>query len=298
MRIVIRQISGLGNQLFQYAAGRYYASRYGASLEVAKDPDVKATSHGYPRPFLLSHFSVTTPVRELTFYDRVMLSARPASNVARKVLGVDLFKESISQRYHFLPDLPIKPGAKTLYLFGYWQTYPMVQAVAHELRSELRFKEPPQGRNLEMLALIQRTADPVSLHVRRGDYTLAAEGNIALPFDYYLRAISHLKDRLVDPTFFIFSDDIPFVREHLPAGTRAVFVDHNDSFSAHEDLRLMSSCKHHILANSSFSWWGAWLNPSTEKIIVAPKHWLLQKNSFFSELTPAHWTLLATSRDL
>lgn len=75
-------------------------------------------------------------------------------------------------------------------------------------------------------------------------------------------------------------------------------MDHNDSFSAHEDLRLMSSCKHHILANSSFSWWGAWLNPSTEKIIVAPKHWLLQKNSFFSELTPAHWTLLATSRDL
>ena len=86
-----------------------------------------------------------------------------------------------------------------------------------------------------------------------------------------MNAVSTFKQPLRDPTFFVFSDNIPFVKEYLPRKVPMVFVDHNDDYSAHEDLRLMSSCHHHIIANSTFSWWGAWLNPRTDKMVIAPK---------------------------
>jgi hypothetical protein len=133
--------------------------------------------------------------------------------------------------------------------------------------------------------------NPVSLHVRRGDYTLAAEGKIALPLSYYASAIAYCQARLEDPTFFVFSDDMEFARANLPGNPRAVFVDHNDDASSHEDLRLMSACRHHIIANSSFSWWGAWLNPRADKIVYAPKYWLLNRDSYFPDLFPASWLL-------
>jgi hypothetical protein len=161
---------------------------------------------------------------------------------------------------------------------------------------ELSFKEPAQGKNLEVLKQIKQCKNPVSLHVRRGDYTLAAEGNIALSIDYYTSAISTFKERLVDPTFFVFSDDMAFVRQNLPHHVKAIFVDNNDATASHEDLRLMSACHHHIIANSSFSWWGAWLNPRPDKMVIAPKHWLLKADSYYPDLLPPSWTLAASHR--
>ena len=112
---------------------------------------------------------------------------------------------------------------------------------------------------------IERCKTPVSLHVRRGDATIPVEGKVVLQTEYYANAIALIKERFVDPTFFVFSDDIPFVKQNLSLDPRTVFVDHNDTLAAHEDLRLMSSCHHHIIANSTFSWWGAWLNPRPDK---------------------------------
>ena len=127
--------------------------------------------------------------------------------------------------------------------------------------------------------------------MRRGDCTVAATNRVDLPLEYYLNAISTIKERLGDPTFFVFSDDIPFVKEYLPQNLAMVFVDHNDDFSAHEDLRLMSSCHHHIIANSTFSWWGAWLNPRTDKMVIAPKHWYNTEDSYYPDLLPQTWLL-------
>ncbi len=120
---------------------------------------------------------------------------------------------------------------------------------------------------------------------------IPATGRAELPFEYYANAISRLRKRLVDPTFFIFSDDIRSVKEYLPRNIRAVFVDHNDDFSAHEDMRLMSSCRHHIIANSTFSWWGAWLNPRSDKVVIAPRQWDVTEKSFYPDLLPPSWTL-------
>src|ERR1700761_330059 len=127
MRIISRQISGLGNQLFQYAAGRYYAKRYGASLQMAIDPPHRAVSHGYPRPFLLSHFSIPVPLVPMSRMDRIFLSQRravqSAAAVWNRVQGIQVIREAIAQRYTFLEDLPVAAGIRTLYLAGYWQAH-------------------------------------------------------------------------------------------------------------------------------------------------------------------------------
>ena len=296
MQVVVRQISGLGNQLFQYAAGRYYAERHRAAMRLITNPERTAASYGYPRPFLLSQLRITAPVSELSFTDRLILSERPLLKVARPLLRTQVFTESVAQRYRFLPELPLRPRLRALYLVGYWQTYRMVRQIEEQLRAELAFKLPAQAETLRTLQQIRRTHYPVSLHVRRGDYTLAAEGHIALPMSYYSQAIAHFTAKLPHPTFFVFSDDIAFVKQTLPRAIDAVFVEHNDSMSSHDDLRLMAACRHHIIANSTFSWWGAWLNPSPEKTVVAPKHWLLREDSFYPDLLPPEWTLLDTAR--
>jgi Glycosyl transferase family 11 len=296
MQMVLRQKFGLGNQLFQYAAARYYSKRYGAELRIAIDSAWNAVSHGYPRPCLLSHFSIPVPMRERSFLDCVFLSDRPwlraASCPLKKAFHVQVFREEFERRYDFLPDLPLDPDVQTLFLVGFWQTSPLVEEIAYQLRIDLTFKEAAQGKNLDILERIRGSENPVSLHVRRGDYTLAAEGKIALPMGYYHHAISVFKERLVNPTFFVFSDDIPFAENNLPRDIKAIFVNHNDALAAHEDLRLMSSCRHHIIANSSFSWWGAWLNPLSHKSVIAPKHWHLTADSYYPNLLPSAWMLV------
>ncbi len=292
----MRQISGLGNQMFQYAAGRYYAKRYGAQMRVATNLERKAHSQGHPRPFLLANFSTTAPFREVTSWERLLCSEYPlfeaVSAVPKRVLGAQVIRETKSQRYRFVPDLPVERNTQLAYLVGYWQVYPIADAIAGEIRMEFTLREPPQGKNLEVLDRINRCNSPVSLHIRRGDYTSDFEGNVALPIDYYSRAIQFFQERLNQPVFFVFSDDMVFARKNLREDIHAIFVDHNDSFAAHEDLRLMSSCRHHIIANSTLSWWSAWLNPSMEKVVVAPKRWRVAGLSTYPDLLPPEWNLI------
>ncbi len=295
MKIVMRLFSGLGNQLFQYAAGCYYARRYSVQVELSVEEN--ATSHGYPRPFMLSHFSINAPFHPLNSFERFVLTHKPnletSSSALRSSLGIQVIAETSAQQYSFLPDLPIHRPIRTLYLVGYWQVHQMADELGDQLRSELTVREPARGKNLQVLEQIHHAANPVSLHIRRGDYLLDAEGNIALPIDYYDCAIRFFRDLFEDPTFFVFSDDIDFARKSFAGDASFVFVDHNDSFSAQEDLRLMSSCHDHIIANSSFSWWGAWLNPRRDKIVFAPKYWHLKSSSYYPNLLPPSWTIMA-----
>ena len=295
MQIVVREFGGLGNQLFQYAAARYYAKRYRAEVRIAADPAWNALSYGYPRPCMLQHFSITVPMEERSLCDRIMMTDKPwlkaASVPFKNAFRVQVFKEQREHRYSFLRDLPLQQGVKTLYIVGYWQSHLLVEEVADELRVEFTLKEPAQGKTLEVMEQIRRSRNPVSLHVRRGDSTLAVEGRVVLPMEYYSDAISAFTKRLVDPTFFVFSDDMPFVKDNLPRDIRMVFVEHNEPSAAHEDLRLMSSCHHHIIANSTFSWWGAWLNPRVDKMVVAPRHWYISADTHYRDLLPPDWML-------
>lgn len=301
MRVLGRQLSGLGNQLFQYAAGRYFADRYMGELTLIQEPVFGTLSHGiYKRPFLLSHFQLAASVRMKTRFDDLMLA--PSGVRARLVAPIKAMKhiavrhEVFQRRYEFMEDLAIPQSSQTLYLTGYWQAYQYADAIAPQLRQELLLREPATGSNQWMLEEIKSAPVSISLHVRRGDYTLAKEGNIALPLDYYRRAIELVRQRWENPSFFIFSDDIAFARENLPKDICTVFVEGNDDDTSHEDLRLMSACQHHIIANSSFSWWGAWLNPMPDKVVVAPRHWHLSAESDYPDLLPPTWHAIDSLR--
>jgi hypothetical protein len=295
MRVIVRQISGLGNQLFQYAAGIYYARHYGGQLSVVLEPAKQRFSNGAPRPVLLSHFNISAPVYDAGWTDNLYLTERrklqPMARVARSLSRVHVLRETLAQRYALLSPPVLPDDLRALYLVGYWQTYRIAAAVEDQVRREFAFREPAAGRNAEVLARIAATSQPVSLHIRRGDYTLAVEGNLALPMTYYQDAIRAMREKLANPTFFVFSDDPGFARANLPHDLPAVYIDHNDDYTSFEDLRLMSGCHHHILANSSFSWWGAWLNTRRDKTVFAPRQWLRLPGSSYPELTPPEWRL-------
>jgi hypothetical protein len=303
MKMIVRQLSGLGNQMFQYAAGLFYAAQYNAKLSLITDPLHKSNSHGYPRPYLLPHFSITAQHRELNRIDRLLLftenrrlkpTAGPflQKHILQKGLQVQIIAESLEQRFRFQAELPINRHTQTIYLSGYWQVHNIADHISVELRREFAFRDAPIGKNLELLRTIRSAENPVSVHIRRGDYTLPQEGCVALPMDYYIQAITKLRTSLSNPTFFVFSDDVMFAKQHLTKHISGVFIDHNDAFSAHEDLRLMSSCRHHIIANSTFSWWGAWLNSRDDKIVLAPRNWLVANCPARNDLFPQTWRLL------
>ncbi len=286
-------MSGLGNQLFQYAAGVYYSELYQVPLSVAADPDPNAASGGYPRPFQLSMFRITAPVRRANRTEQILLSSHPwrrhAAAILRRLLRVELFVEP--QQYRFYPELPAKEKVRCVYLRAYWQAAGYAARVESRLREELRLNYEPSGRNLEVLQRIAASHSPVSVHIRRGDYKRGAQ-DLTLPMSYYERALAVLRERVPSPELFVFSDDIEFARQNLRRDLKIHFVDHNDEFTAFEDLRLMAACRHHIIANSSFSWWGAWLNPRSDKLVLAPKHWRGQVVSYYPDLYPAGWELI------
>jgi Glycosyl transferase family 11 len=296
MQIVVRQISGLGNQLFQYAAGRYYAKKYDSTMRLTIESEEKAHSYGHPRPFLLSRFNISAPFDEVTLRDRLLLARRslftPISYLAQTALSVQIIREPWDDRYTFRSALPVKSGTQILYLVGYWQVYPIANAMKSELLTEFKLMQPPSGENLNLLSQIRDSRHPVSLHIRRGDYTHPSEGDIVLPLSYYFDSIRLMRKRLERPKFFVFSDDIGYAKEHLAGDADFTFVDHNDVLTAHEDLRLMSACQHHVIANSTLSWWGAWLNPSPSKIVIAPRRWRVGGCTETPDLFPPEWILL------
>ena len=296
MRINVLQQRGLGNQLFQYVAGLFFAKKYGATLEVIREPEDLASSFGHPRPFLLSHFCITEPVRALNLWDRVMCSVatvkKPIAVPARLASRTVVYRQPVNEDGTFLPALPIPLSAKNVYLEGNFQAYRFAQDVEQRVRSEFSFKKPPVDRNLETFEQIKAAENSVSLHVRRGDYKINKGGQELLPIEYYIRAMQILQQKVANPTYFIFSDDIPYTREALPKAERMVFVDHNDEANGHEDLRLMSACRHNIIANSTMSWWGAWLNSDPARLVCAPRIWRNPKISY-EDLIPPNWLRIA-----
>jgi hypothetical protein len=271
------------------------AKRHGAALRIAHQflPRL-LVSHGHARPVLLQRFAISAPVREASYFDRVVVSGKPqlqrAARLARAVCRVQVIRQA-PETCLFRQDLKIDQGIRMVYLHGFWQDHSMVREVEHELRSELTLVEPLRGKNLELAKRIAAARNPVSIHLRRGDYGQFFGEHMMLPVGYYHHAISHMLEQDRQSTFFVFSDDVPFAKDWLRGDTRFVVVDHNNEATAHEDLRLMSLCRHHIIANSTFSWWGAWLNPRSDKRVIAPARWL----GFDTERTAIAcpgWTLL------
>ncbi|MCC8423979.1 alpha-1,2-fucosyltransferase [Mucilaginibacter sp. UR6-11] len=288
--IIVKIIGGLGNQLFQYA----FSKAIEAKANTRVYHDVEDLNNNYElRKNGLMHFNV-----KLNSATKEQIES--ASSVFNKIIFKFslLFKGLISQKkikYYSeqksMLDFGVFSDVTDLYLNGYWQSEKYFSDIEDLIRSEFEIITAPSEGNLKFIKLINNS-NSVSLHIRRGDYInnpSAQQIYHTCSLDYYEAAIKYIAKRVEDPVFFVFSDDMTWVKANLHSSFKLVFVDENDGDTAYEDLRLMSKCKHNIIANSTFSWWGAWLNNHLNKIVISPKIWFKNEKKSSENLLPKSW---------
>lgn len=280
--LIIQLTGGLGNQLFQYAAARAHMLRLDTELYLDKTHFLPTpTGKKNLRQYELHHFNVIERFRKPAFH-----WVKKYFRVKNMYVAAKTFRET---HVHIHPEFFEISG--DTYIEGCFQSEKYFKQYENVIRKELSFKTKATGKNAELLEKI-KTVNAVSLHVRRGDYvsnseTLKVHGVCGL--DYYERAVKHIESVIDNPHFFLFSDEPEWVQQNLTLNHPYEIINHNKGESSFEDIRLMSACNHHIIANSSFSWWGAWLNPSENKIVIAPERWFADKQHNSNDIIPEKW---------
>lgn len=276
---------GLGNQLFQYAAARSLAHRLDADLVLDtywfKNPRPGETV----RPLELTNYHVKLRIANIDEQRNWKLLRSRWARFFGPLMPMQAVKEQ-----GFSYNDSFGRTTDNSYLIGAWQSARYFPDIREILLDELTPIQPPSVRDLELIQAMQ-TSDAICVHVRRGDYVSSDSASAyhgVCSLDYYERAIKHVASQVRQPSLFIFSDDPDWTREHLRTEFPSHYVTHNSPANAFQDLRLMSHCKHHVIANSSFSWWGAWLSTSTDQIVVAPAKWF-SVNRPTPDLLPPQW---------
>jgi len=298
--IIIQLLGGLGNQMFQYALGRQLAVLNNSELKF----DITGFARDPLRKYSLSCFSLQENIAsdaeiiQIKYGHRSQVLARVSDFLnrgLRRIIGRKPIKTSsyLIEEQIFCFDSKILKQRNQLYLEGYWQAHGYFSGIRKILQKEFSLRNDPTIANIQLLEQI-KSCNAVSLHVRRGDY-FNDPGTSRLyaccTSDYYKTAVNRIKGMLENPTFFIFSDEPDWAETGLNLDNK-VIVRANGPENAHEDLRLMQNCRHHIIANSSFSWWGAWLNESPDKIVIAPRAWINLANTDTRDLIPESWIRL------
>lgn len=290
--IIVKLMGGLGNQMFQYAAGKRLAKLHKTELKLDKGILGKPVQEGVtPREVELDLLRVNllwASRQEIDSY-RNKGSGKYLRVMQRKFpfLFREMYlAESGHGYYSRFNQLPSK-----VYLDGFWQSEKYFADIRQILLSEFKPMENLSGLNSEWISNI-KSCNSVSVHIRRGDYVTNTQANHfhgVLPMSYYHDAVSFITKDIMNPVFFVFSDDPNWVKDNFRLDYPTYIISHNMARNSVFDLELMSACQHNIIANSSFSWWGAWLNASPQKIVVAPKFWFRDNPSLADDLIPSSW---------
>jgi hypothetical protein len=291
--IISRLTGGLGNQMFQYAAGRALAIKHGTELKLDISTYSNQAPGDTPRHYLLTSFGISEnyasakEIRQLRGRQKGRLEKK-----LRRVFGISPLGSK-----HFIE----KEGAdfderflelkKDVYLEGWFQSERYFENITQQLRQDFSLKasiKPFSEKYNDALKI----GTPVSIHIRRGDYVSnpnATAYHGVLGNDYYQKAVKIISEQVNNPHYLIFAEfteDIKWAKENLALPADSTFVEPQEIY---QDLWLMSRCQHNIVANSTFSWWSAWLNPNPDKIIIAPKDWFKGKAVNIDERLPKDW---------
>ncbi|MFN8251441.1 MAG: alpha-1,2-fucosyltransferase [Ferruginibacter sp.] len=286
--IIVQLKGGLGNQLFQYAAGLSLASHHGVPLKVdIAELFEKKHATDTARAFDLEKFNCNPVVANEAEIASVLQSS------ALKKWTDKLkpcYKRLDYKEAAFFFDPHFFQSGNHIYLRGYRQSEKYFQHIEVLIRQQFVIK-PVYTNPVKELAEKLRSHNSVAVHIRRKDYLSAAYSKIhgALPADYYNRAAELIAGKTDQPVFYIFSDDPEWVKANFNIGLPVVFITPEMSNAAITDFYLISSCRHQVIANSTFSWWAAWLNDNTGKMVVAPNKWFNEAAHNTKDLVPANW---------
>lgn len=249
-KIIVKLNGGLGNQLFQYYTGLNLAIKYNRILKF----DNSKLNNDLLRNYKLN-----------------LLSETQIINNSFSRLCNQIFSTKITERADFSFQKINITNNKNIILEGYWQNEMYFKSIQSIIFEQFKLVEKYHFTKPDLL--ISNNVQKIAVHVRRGDYLLKKNKTFhgVLPISYYLEALDYLRSKLYKPQFVFFSDDIPWCKKHFDFNDSS-FSESDDEW---EDLVKMKNCDHFIIANSSYSWWAAWLNDSEDKIIIAPKNWLL-----------------------
>ncbi len=294
--VITKLMGGLGNQMFQYAAGRALALRLDVPLLLdrsfldRRDETVTHTLRGFELDVYRIQCSIAGPA-ELEAIWRVEKNPllRSISNRLPSLVRNPVFRETTRkymERFGRL-EAPVE-------LEGFWQSEAYFKSIRGKLLEEFMPRVAPEGLNRELLGQIQ-SGEAISLHVRRSDYLTNAEANRfhgVCSVDYYERAAAAQAVNVSQPLFYVFSDEPEWVKANIRLPYTTTYVSHNKGRDSYLDLFLMRHCLHHIIANSSFSWWGAWLGERPGKKVIAPAQWFADPNAETGDIVPPDWIRL------
>jgi hypothetical protein len=269
--VIVKIMGGLGNQMFQYAYAKSLQDKgYDVKIDISAFEIYKL--HG---GYQLGHYAVSLETSNSSENSKFYLNSL-ALKILRK-LGFDSSRKKVEKS--LLYDYKLLEIKDDNYIEGYFQCEKYFKEVRKTLLKEFTIKNSISQYTKEMENKIKSLHNnSCSLHVRRGDFV--SRNNISIHgfcgLDYYQKAISYFEKKVKNIHYFIFSDDIDWCKENLQM-KNVIYINSKEKRMPHEDIYLMSLCKHNVIANSSFSWWGAWLNQNKNKIVIAPKRWFADK---------------------
>lgn len=278
--LILHFSGGLGNQMFEYAL---YCTLQQNGVHVKIDLshyNKQKTHNGYELERIFNLQAVYANKAERTFFKWL-------GKLQSKLFGT-AYKERPEDQYFFLENvLQLKNG----FLKGYWQSDKYFINAGQKVKQAFTFPTPKHEKNLAVLEIIN-ASQSVSIHIRRGDYLIDGR-NCALSADYWNKAIAYINQQIPEPVFFVFSDDLVWAKDNLQI-LNSQYIDWNKAEDSYWDMFLMSKCKHNIIANSSFSWWAAWLNDHKNKLVICPQNWMPHFDGT-RDLVPKTWIKIQNS---
>jgi hypothetical protein len=288
--IIINLKAGLGNQMFQYACGRALALRNDDSLKLDISSFVKQDTSRYSkREYSLAHFCIHAEIAGMDEIERIKYPLGLISRVSRTCST--LFKQKILRQFNIRFDQKVANLKGNSYLDGFWQSEKYFKDFEEDIGKDFTLKSIGNEAKIILEEIVSSTM-PIAIQIRRGDNVTnphSARHHGCPGMDYYSRAIRTIEEKLpVDNIrFFVFSDDIEWVKENL-SSLSCTFVS-KKGIRDYEEIELMRACKHHIISNSTLGWWGAWLNPNPNKIVIVPKQWVKKAQWQHKDTVPKSW---------
>lgn len=278
--LIVKLKGGLGNQLFQYGFGRLISNKRNEQLKL--DISSLGSAKDTKRSFVLDKFNIKAEIASKEEIQKYAPSA-----FAR------FTKQKILREFHIGWQPQLLTSQKK-YFEGYWQSYLYLDPIKDKLLQEITLKNPFTDYYQQISSQIKNSLS-VAIHIRRGDFTdnqKIKSIHQTITLEYFQKAFSLIESKLQNNTYFVFSDDIAWVKTNLKTNFPTTYVSPEKNSEATQELILMSQCQHQIIANSTFSWWAAYLNQNLNKIVIAPKKWNNKYQKHYQHLLPKDWLSL------